>query len=271
MDSISAGTRKLIASLQQAKHRRREGLFVIEGTRAVIDTAPFFKVASIVATRQWLDAHSHELPPGVQIAVAGIDDMSRMSSLTTPQGVLAVCHVREPHPIPHTLSGNGLMLALDTVQDPGNLGTIIRVADWFGVTHILASSDTADIYNPKTVQASMGAIARVEVHYCKLAETLKQLSDSVPVYGTFPNGDDIYAAQLSQGGIVVFGNEGNGISPAVEATVQRRLTIPVYPAGRDAIESLNVSMAAGITLAEFRRRSRQQQLQTGMHTAQAAT
>lgn len=254
MESISASTRKFIASLQQPKHRKREGLFVLEGTRAVLDTMPFFEVTHFVATAQWLEAHGAELPHGFDaVTVARADDMSRMSSQSTPQGVLAVCRMRE-YAEDFELRDGELLLALDRVQDPGNLGTIMRVADWFGVTRILASEDTVDMYNPKVIQASMGAVARVEVRYCDLVESLRGLSTMVPVYGTFLDGEDIYGTQLSRGGVVVMGNEGNGISPAVEAVVSRRIRIPTYPADRDAVESLNVSMAAGITLAEFRRR-----------------
>lgn len=254
MESISASTRKFIASLQQPKHRKREGLFVLEGTRAVLDTMPFFEVTHFVVTAQWLEAHGAELPHGFDaVTVARADDMSRMSSQSTPQGVLAVCRMRE-YAEDFELRDGELLLALDRVQDPGNLGTIMRVADWFGVTRILASEDTVDMYNPKVIQASMGAVARVEVRYCDLVESLRGLGTMVPVYGTFLDGEDIYGTQLSRGGVVVMGNEGNGISPAVEAVVSRRIRIPTYPADRDAVESLNVSMAAGITLAEFRRR-----------------
>jgi len=179
--------------------------------------------------------------------------MGRMSSQSTPQGVLAVCRMKE-YAEDFELRDGELLLALDRVQDPGNLGTIMRVADWFGVTRILASEDTVDVYNPKVIQASMGAVARVEVRYCDLVESLRGLGTMVPVYGTFLDGEDIYGTQLSRGGIIVMGNEGNGISLAVEAVVSRRIRIPTYPADRDAVESLNVSMAAGITLAEFRRR-----------------
>lgn len=254
MESISTSTRKFIASLQQPKHRKREGLFVLEGTRAVLDTIPFFEVTHFVATAQWLEAHGAELPHGfAAVTVAKADDMSRMSSQSTPQGVLAVCRMKE-YAEDFELRDGELLLALDRVQDPGNLGTIMRVADWFGVTRILASEDTVDVYNPKVIQASMGAVARVEVRYCDLVESLRELGTMVPVYGTFLDGEDIYGTQLSRGGIIVMGNEGNGISPAVEAVVSRRIRIPTYPADRDAVESLNVSMAAGITLAEFRRR-----------------
>lgn len=252
---ITAQQRKLIASLKQTKYRRAEQLFVLEGTRAVIDTVPFFTVVYLVATAQWLDEYGNSLPAGMPTPlVAKRDEMERMSSLTTPQGVLAVCRMPEHSGAVVPAKGE-LLLALDCVQDPGNLGTIMRVADWFGVTRILASTDTVDVYNPKVIQASMGAVARVEVHYCNLAETLQLLSAKMPIYGTFLDGDNIYNAQLSSaGGVIVMGNEGNGISAAVGKCVNSRLKIPTYPSTRETVESLNVSMATGIVLAEFRRR-----------------
>lgn len=253
--AISVATRKFIASLRLAKHRRSEGLFVIEGTRAVLDTVPFFEVVHLAATRRWLDEHGGDLAEGMpEPLLAREDEMERMSSLSTPQGVLAVCRMPQAGILEPPAPGE-LMLALDRIQDPGNLGTIIRVADWFGVTRILASADTVDVYNPKVIQATMGAVARVKVLYCDLAETLRSFGGEVPVYGTFLDGDDIYRAELSPGGIVVMGNEGNGISAPVGECVTGRIKIPPYPAGRMTVESLNVSMATGITLAEFRRRS----------------
>lgn len=255
MTLITTSTRKLIASLKQPRNRKELGLFVIEGTRAVIDTIPHFKVEYLVATTKWFETYGSRVPADVtNRIVARTDDMERMSSLSTPQGVLAVCRIPPTNAIDH-FQTDELVLALDKVQDPGNLGTIIRVADWFGVTHILASADTVDLFNPKVIQATMGAVARVTVTYCDLPSTLAQARrEGVPVYGTFLDGESIYATPLSGGGIVVMGNEGNGISGEVAATVNRRLKIPAYPPERATVESLNVSMATGITLAEFRRR-----------------
>ena len=149
------------------------------------------------------------------------------------------------------------MLALDDVQDPGNMGTIVRLADWFGIRDIVCSEATADCFNPKVVQATMGAITRVRVHYLPLPGLLeKALSDGIPVYGTFLDGDDIYGAELSADGILVMGNEGKGIGPDVEKCVSRRLYIPSYPGGTATSESLNVAVATAVACAEFRRRLR---------------
>jgi TrmH family RNA methyltransferase len=147
---------------------------------------------------------------------------------------------------------NSLVLALDRVQDPGNLGTIIRVADWMGVDTIIASRDTVDVFNPKVVQATMGAIARVKVHYVDLPQFLSSLTD-IPIYGTFLDGTNIYTTPLSPTGIVIMGNEGQGISPEVEKLVNAKILIPSYPPERPTSESLNVATATAITLAEFRR------------------
>ena len=145
-----------------------------------------------------------------------------------------------------------LTLALDGVQDPGNLGTIVRIADWFGIEDILCSMDTADIYNPKAIQATMGAIARVRLHYVDLPDMLSQTS--LPIYGTFLDGENLYDKQLSPEGIIVMGNEGKGITKEVGEKVSERLFIPSYPAQRETSESLNVAIATSIVCAEFRRR-----------------
>lgn len=252
---VTASQRKFIASLRKASVRREEGLFVIEGTRSVVDAAGCFEVVTLVATSRWLQEHGSELPAGLpEPLTAKPDELERMSAVTTPQGVLAVCRLPEPAPL--TLPEEGeLMLALDHVQDPGNLGTVVRIADWFGIRRIVASPDTVDLFNPKVIQSTMGAVARVKVAYTSLPEYLAQAArEGVKVYGTFLDGADIYAAPLTPGGIVVMGNEGNGISPEVGATVTSRIKIPSFPPGETTVESLNVGMATAITVAEFRRR-----------------
>lgn len=258
---ITAATRKLVTSLRTAHGRRENSLFVAEGQRCVFEILPFFHCRWIIATDAWLQTNIKMLPPGVKVLKARPDEMERMSSMQTPQGILAVFEIPEGH------GGNGktpaprpgsLILALDHLQDPGNLGTIIRVADWFGIRQIWASSDTVDIYNPKVVQSTMGGLARVNIHYCDLPETLAEATkNGIPVYGTFLDGEDIYTTPLSPAGIIVMGNEGNGISPAVEPLCNRRIKIPSFPAGATKVESLNVSTATAITVAEFRRRTAQ--------------
>ncbi|KAA6342762.1 23S rRNA (uridine(2479)-2'-O)-methyltransferase, partial [termite gut metagenome] len=180
------------------------------------------------------------------------EELSRCSLLKAPQQVLAVFE-QPQYQLNLTPVRKSLSLALDDVQDPGNLGTIIRIADWFGIEHVFCSSGTADVYSPKVVQATMGAIARVKVHYVTLPELVRSLGD-IPVYGTFLDGENIYTQSLSANGVIVMGNEGNGISKDTESFINRRLFIPSYPPERETSESLNVAVATAIVCAEFRRR-----------------
>ena len=150
-------------------------------------------------------------------------------------------------------AGKGACSPLDGIQDPGNLGTIIRLADWFGISHIVCSKDTADVFSPKTVQATMGALAHVKIHYTDLETFLQaQSAQAIPLYGTFLGGENLYEKTLSGNGILIMGNEGNGIRPAIEAFVNEKLYIPNYPEGRDTSESLNVAIATAVVCAEFR-------------------
>lgn len=247
-----ASLRKTIASLASARHRRAEGLFVAEGSKCVLDTLGAFRLRHLLATDEWFAVHLEQasLP---QAETVRHTDLERMSSLSTPPPVLAVYELPEAPGAPDIDDGE-LVLALDCVQDPGNLGTIVRVADWMGVTRIVASPDTADIFGAKAVQATMGAVARVAVHYAPLAPLLAGVRAACPVYGTFLDGENIYTTGLTAGGVLVMGNEGRGISPQVAACVTRRITIPSWPEGRPTSESLNVGTATAIALAQFRSR-----------------
>ena len=180
-------------------------------------------------------------------------EMERISQLKSANSVLAVVELPK-HKLSLATPSKNLVLALDRVQNPGNLGTIIRLADWFGISDIVCSEDTADCFNPKVVQATMGAILRVRVHYTNLPEWLSSQGDA-KIYGTFLEGENIYSAKLDKCGVVVMGNEGQGISAEVAATVSHKLLIPPYPADRHGSESLNVSVATAVICAEFRRRS----------------
>lgn len=250
---LTKAQRKRFASLSTNKGRRELGLFMAEGTKCVLETAGAFEVDTIMATAGWLTLHADALPDGAPVTEARRADLIEISSLTTPADVIAVYRIpanRFSAPNPSELS-----LALDRIQDPGNMGTIIRIASWMGISDIYCSGDTVDIFNPKVVQATMGAIARVSVHYVDLPALLADATAcGVAVYGTFLDGKDIYTTELSDGGIIVMGNEGSGISEAVGQQVDHRLFIPSYPPGVTAIESLNVSVATAITVAEFRRR-----------------
>jgi TrmH family RNA methyltransferase len=247
---ISKSKIKLIRSLEQKKHRKEEGIFLAEGPKLIADLSGVFRCRFLVATAEWLEQNPHIRAD--EMIVVSAKELSQCSLLQTPQDVLAV--FRQPqYPMNRDLVRESLSLALDDVQDPGNLGTMIRVADWFGIEHIFCSSGTVDVYNPKAVQASMGAIARVKVHYTSLRELIGSLKD-IPVYGTFINGENIYKQSLSPNGIIIMGNEGNGIGRETEELIGHRLFIPNYPPERETSESLNVAVATAIICAEFRRR-----------------
>ena len=250
---ISKAKIKLIHSLETKKYRKSEGLFVAEGHKLVgelLDTGHTPRY--LCATSEWQQSN-----PSIHADDTVTDEELRQASLLkTPQMVLALFPTpRYPTPPPQQLTQQ-LTLALDGIQDPGNLGTICRIADWFGIGHILCSPDTVDILNPKAVQATMGAISRVKVHYLPLAPYLKEChAAEMPVYGTFLDAPNIYQSQLSTNGIIVMGNEGKGISPDIEVLVNKRLYIPNYPSDRPTTDSLNVAVATAITCSEFRRRT----------------
>lgn len=243
---------KRVNALGSTKHRREEQLFVAEGTRCVIELLPLLQCRMLIATEDWLTGHKQPTLIADEIFVATEAQIKKMSQQQSPQPVIAVFDI--PHAEFDLKSGTSseLVLALDSVRDPGNMGTIIRLADWYGIKHILCSTDTVDVYNPKVVQATMGAIGRVKTHYINLDEALAQIE--APIYGTFLDGENIYNTPLTPTGVIVMGNEANGISAQVAQRVDHRLFIPPYPATADTVESLNVGVAAAITVSEFRRR-----------------
>ena len=246
---------KFIQSLDRKKCRVESGCFLAEGNKLVEDTLHAFECRMLVATPQWWEQHAH-VQADVKVE-ASRDELSRVSQLTTPQDVLAV-YVMPQRSLDMEQLHNELSLVLDTVQDPGNLGTIIRIADWMGIRHIICSPETADVYNPKVVQATMGALARVHCHYVdNLAKVLAEYKAAgYPIYGTLLEGQNMYhkdSILTKERGIIVMGNEGNGISQEVRELVTHPLLIPSYPADGTTSESLNVSIATAIVLAEFRR------------------
>ena len=242
---ISKNQIKLIKQLEQKKFRRREGLFVAEGPKVVGDLMKRWKPAAVYATANYIPT----LPAEVQLITE--DELRRISFLQHPQQVVALFPLPDTTPV--SLDASKLILALDGVQDPGNLGTIIRLADWFGISDIVCSTETADAWNPKVVQATMGSIARVNITYTDLPDLLEQLPQDYPIYGTLLDGDNMYQQSLTQGGIIVMGNEGNGLTEKVRRRLNRRLFIPSYRSD-DTAESLNVAIATAIVCAEFRRR-----------------
>ena len=253
---ISNSIRKLVASLGDVKHRRECGLFTAEGTKCVADTIGAFRCRYLFANANWLEQNT-ELVKNVDYCVVKNDDLRRMSQLSTQPPVIAVYEIPDTTMPSMSVVANRLSLVLDRIQDPGNLGTIIRIADWFGINDIFCSNDTADVYNPKVVQATMGAISKVKVHYTDIVELLQKAADAeMPIYGTLLDGENIYDAPLSTNGLIVMGNEGQGISDAVKEKINRRLLIPSFSVDGDrpSSDSLNVAMATAITAAEFRRR-----------------
>ncbi len=244
---VSKAQIKQVRSLQQKKFRDELGLFVAEGDKCVEELQKAFELVNLYREGENADRTSIE----------------QMSGLRTPQGTIGIFRKRPEDTFLPSMSG--LVLALDGIQDPGNLGTIIRTCDWFGVHDILCSRDTADCYNPKVVQATMGALARVRVHYVDLVQEISafrfQLSD-IRLYGTLLDGKDLYETlssesllPTSKGGLrmIVMGNEGNGISAPVRKLITHAIRIPSYPKDAETSESLNVSIATAIVLAEFRR------------------
>lgn len=247
---ISKNQIKYIHSLETKKGRNKENAFVAEGPKVVADLMAFMQPQMIVATEEWYRANP-TVSNGNGCFVVTEDELRKVSFLQHPQQVLAVFPIKDKQK--EAVVEKKLYLALDGVQDPGNLGTIIRIADWFGITRVFCSRDTADVYNPKVIQATMGSVARVDVVYVDLAELFGSLPEGYPVYGTFLDGEDIYKKPLTSHGIIVMGNEGKGISPAIGELVNNRLLIPNFPKGRDTADSLNVAIATAITCSEFRR------------------
>ena len=238
--------------MKEKKIRSEHHTFVAEGTKLVLDLLAACRCQFIAALPEVLAAHPEI--KAEEIIEADESELKKATLLKTAPQVIAVFYHPE-YDLEHTDLGNRLSLVLDSVQDPGNVGAIIRIADWFGIETIICSHDTADLYNPKTVQATMGAIARVKVHYTDIVAFL-QLHTHLPVYGTFLEGADIYTEPLSGNGLIVMGSEGRGIRSEVAAHISRKLYIPSYPAGRATSESLNVAAATAIVCAEFRRRGR---------------
>lgn len=254
---LSKNRIKLIRSLERKKERNEHQLFVAEGPRLVEELLTECRPAYVASTKQWLDAH-----PGLTTiphhGVSGIDEVSefeleRASLLRSPQQVVALFPLPQSEASLSAVAQSELCLVLDGVQNPGNVGTIIRLADWFGISHVFCSHDTCDIFSPKAIQATMGAIARVHVHYIDIIESLRVCD--APIYVTHLHGSDLYKETLTSHGVIVMGNEGKGVSDAVSALANRRLFIPPFPPERQKVESLNVAIATAVVCSEFRRQS----------------
>ncbi len=255
---LSKNRIKYINSFALKKNRDMYGLFVAEGGKITADCLRTLRCECLVATEEWM-AENGELVAGADVgdvtAVGAKEDLRCVSQLQSAPSALGVFRKPEDEPFELSRARSSLTLALDTVQDPGNVGTIVRTAAWFGIGHVLCSRGCADVYGAKAVQATMGALAGVRVHYVDLPQTLRQCRlFGAEVYGTFLDGRNVYREEFAPRGIIVMGNEGSGVSEAVAAHVTRRLLIP--PFGEGGAESLNVSAATAVLCSEFRRRGR---------------
>jgi len=244
---LSKSQIQFLKSLQQKKSRKTHGLFLAEGIKSITEFINSdYKIDTIYHTPNF-DSKLLKLSQRINFEEISTTDLAKFSSLTTPQEVIALIKI----PVwPTLLTQNlqqGFNIVLDGIQDPGNLGTIIRTADWFGIQNIICSEDTVDAYNPKVVQATMGSLARIHVHYTDLANVLK--NSVLPIYGALLNGENIYQTNFGKHGLIVMGNEGNGIRHEIEALIQKRVTIPLL----GKAESLNVAIATAIFCSELTR------------------
>lgn len=254
---LSKAVIKYIHSLKTKKYRGIHQAFIAEGTKTVLDIAHSqLRILSVYATEQWITRNKEKMG---QLEMACITvtpaELKTISSLSTPQEVLAVVQIPEHHLEPDRFTGQ-LIIMLDEIRDPGNLGTIVRTADWFGIRHIICSTGCVDVYNSKVVQATMGSIARINVYYTDLVLFLEKRDPSIPIYGFLLHGEDIRKIKPVDKGILLFGNEAGGISSALIPYIQIPLTIPSvkgsgYPT-HNAIESLNVAQACSIACYAFR-------------------
>lgn len=254
--NLSKNKIKYIQSLKDKKSREECGTFVVEGDKMVAELLSVMKCQLLIATPDFIQSNFIQQANIDEIIEVSKPELSKASFLKNPQQALAVFY-QPDYALDKEQLKEQLSLALDCIQDPGNFGTIIRLADWYGIENIICSTDTVDIYNPKVVQATMGALARVKVHYVDLHTYLKSV-EGIPLYGTFLDGDNMYEQELTQTGIIVMGNEGNGISSEIETLITNKLFIPNYPQDRETSESLNVAIATAIICTEFRRRLQKQ-------------
>jgi TrmH family RNA methyltransferase len=252
---LSKNKINFIQSLHRKKIRELEGVFLAEGNKLVLEAvASRFPVKMIIGTSGFLEENQLSTAAAKEVIECSAGELKKASQLKTPQQAMAVVEIPTRQLTTAQLTGE-FSLALDFIQDPGNLGTIIRIADWFGIKRVLCSENSVDCYNPKAIQASMGAIFRVEVHYLNLEKLAKDAhQNQLPVYGTFLEGENIYHAKLSSQGILVMGNEGHGISPALSLSIGQKIHIPSFAPGNSGSESLNVATATAICCSEFKRR-----------------
>ncbi|HXB10717.1 MAG TPA: RNA methyltransferase [Bacteroidia bacterium] len=252
---LSKAEIKLIRSLQLKKHRVEEGLFVAEGKKMVEELLKSpIEITQVYVCNDYQDMDDILLDlqdeKKYDLLEVSREELEKISSLTTPQGILALCKIpAEGQVLPDF--AKELVLVLDDIRDPGNMGTILRIADWFGIRHIYCSAESVDVYNPKVIQASMGSIVKLQVHYTDLITMLNEAGEGIPVYGAVLNGKSIYEENLRPNGLLVIGNESTGISEDVFKFITKPISIPIY--NTNGPESLNAGVATAILCAEFRR------------------
>ncbi len=253
---LSKNKIKFIQSLESKKERNAAGLFVAEGEKLVNEILlSSFETTYLAATCEW-----YENNKAINIGcipdkdIVSQEELNKVSFLKNPQEVMCLAKLPK-HVLSITSFKNELSLILDTIQDPGNLGTILRIADWFGIENIICSRETVDAFNPKVVQSTMGAICRVKIHYTDLAEAIAEIKLlNIPIFGTSLHGENIYKADLATNGFIMMGNESKGLHPNWLPFLNKQLFIPFYPADKKRSESLNVAVATAIICSEFRRR-----------------
>jgi RNA methyltransferase, TrmH family len=248
---LSKSEIQFVQSLQLKKHRQREGLFIAEGVKIVGELINSdYTINSLFGTENWIKNNASKIKP-FSVKQVSDDELKKISSLTSPNETLAVVKMKVDELDLSSLKGK-LTLVLDNVQDPGNFGTLIRIADWFGVETILCSTSTVEVFNPKVIQATMGSFLRVKTFYGALDIALNYaVANDIPNYAAVLNGENIYTASLSKSGLLVFGNESKGISDEVLSLISRKITIPSFSTSKT--DSLNVSIAAALFCSEFKR------------------
>lgn len=253
---ISKNTIKLIKSLEQKKFRLKEKAFIVEGDKNVSEVIQSkFKIENLYATRVFLDKNISTIKDLKIISEVTKEEICKASLLKSPQNSIAICTLPETKILPEILDKK-LKIYLDDIQDPGNLGTIIRICDWFGVDQLFCSLNTADLFNPKVIQASMGSFCRINVYYSTFEQIAVLANNStIPIYGALLAGENIYTQKLPENALLVMGNEGNGINSEIEKLLVNKIKIPEFNSNDKTAESLNVSVATAIICSEFKRQN----------------
>lgn len=259
MNKLNKSIIKQIKALQKKKTRNEKRLFIVEGEKIVNELIhSSFKIETVVGVKEWIDSNVNILNnKQIKFFYAKEEELSSISLLKTPNQVVAVAHIPESTLQIQYLSDK-LTLVLDDIQDPGNLGTIIRLADWFGIQNIICSENSVEVYNPKVIQSTMGAFMRLNIFYVDLQDFIKEYKNrtKLKVYGASLAGSNIYSSELTQNGLIVMGNESHGISAELEPYIDQWITIPTFNNSCFRTESLNVSVATAIICSEFRRREK---------------